>query len=367
MGRDADSQRRTPRGLRPAGFTLVELLVVIAIIGILVALLLPAVQAARGAARRTKCLNNLKNLALGLHNYHDAHRSFPPAMQLANVDSSASRNDNASNMNDLMPNWAILVLPYIEEQSLYDLFESGTEADPIYLNNPLNQQARSTPVEVFTCPSDSGHETHYSNSTAGEDWARGNYGLNAFQFFPPYFNDPVDGWNSRTPRRGMGGVNQTMKISQVTDGTSSTILLGELRVGLGSIDSRGTWALGRCGANIHCRHASNLITSPNSCSDGDDDVFQGPLIRQAYGDSVLRERCMVPERSAGSNQTVVRSPHPGGVHVAMVDGSSRLISDYIDGGEPVVNSDYDAAFPSKFGVWQFLNLSQDEQVIDELP
>ncbi len=367
MGPDVNSHIGTRSGMKRSGFTLVELLVVIAIIGILVALLLPAVQAAREAARRTKCLNNLKNLALGLHNYHDAHRCFPPAIQLTNVDSSVLRNDNASNMNNLMPNWAILVLPYIEEQALYDLFEFGTEADPVYLNDSLNQQARSTPVEVFVCPSDSGHETLYSNSTAGEDWARGNYGLNAFQFFPPYFNDPSEGWNSRTPRRGMGGVNQTMKMSQVTDGTSSTILLGELRVGLGSIDSRGTWALGRCGANVHCRHATNLITSPNSCNDGDDDVFQGPQIRHTLGDSVLRQQCMVPERSANSNQTVVRSPHPGGVHVALVDGSSRLVSDYIDGGEPVAQWDYEAAFPSKFGVWQFLNLSQDEQVIDDSP
>src|SRR5262245_41405937 len=100
----------------PFGFTLVELLVVIAIIGILVALLLPAIQAAREAARRAQCTSNLKNVALALQNYHDARKEFPPAARWRTEADGA--DDNVLIDNRLFGNWAIDILPYIEEQNL---------------------------------------------------------------------------------------------------------------------------------------------------------------------------------------------------------------------------------------------------------
>jgi len=108
---------------RRSGFTLVELLVVIAIIGILVALLLPAIQAAREAARRTQCTNNLKQVALGLHNYHDTYQVFPPGF----VDSNPAYNtaiDVQNNLNGLA--WSALILPFVEMAPLHDDMRTQT-------------------------------------------------------------------------------------------------------------------------------------------------------------------------------------------------------------------------------------------------
>src|SRR3954469_9382671 len=102
---------------RRLAFTLVELLVVIAIIGILVALLLPAVQSAREAARRMQCQNNVKQLGLALHNYHDVHKIFPPS-SIWPVESEIEKKNNGN----LGANWVIMVLPYMEQQNLYNSF-----------------------------------------------------------------------------------------------------------------------------------------------------------------------------------------------------------------------------------------------------
>jgi prepilin-type N-terminal cleavage/methylation domain-containing protein len=125
-----------PRQVR--GFTLVELLVVIAIIGILIALLLPAVQAARDAARRTQCTNNLKQLALGCHGFHDAHKRFPPSVQVWRGPSPPAQQ-SPDTTDQYLPNWIILILPYIEQHATYDLFALPT---PVLNDN-------KTPPTVF--------------------------------------------------------------------------------------------------------------------------------------------------------------------------------------------------------------------------
>ncbi len=368
---------------RNGGFTLVELLVVIAIIGILVALLLPAVQAAREAARRSKCQNNLKNLGLALHNYHDAHKTFPPAI------TQRSAGDDPRRDGRLYANWAILILPYIEEQALYDSFDLDPPARISDGDEPgeNNYDERGTQLEIMLCPSDRGGSEPFTGSvttynsgspgTAGAgNWARGNYGYNGFQFwvstwsrnneYAPYFDD----WNS-----GVGGVNTSNSIARITDGTTKTIMLGEMRVGLSPRDRRGVWAMGMCGSSVHCRHIWNGTNSPNSCRDGDDDLLGYNDVIADVGASTLRQECMLPawtSANQGSAQSVMRSVHPGGVFVAMADGSVRFISDYIDTGTmpaasslagakigPTGNEDTDPTDPSVFRIWQRLNVARD--------
>ena len=156
-----------------AAFTLVELLVVIAIIGILVALLLPAIQAAREAARRTQCQTNLHNLALGVLNFHDSKKQFPNAVTVPKKIPADAANPYVYSGGVQMtgpttqfhPNWAVQILPYLEEQALFDSFLFYEETDPANpaagpsrasLNSFPNRIARGAQLNVMLCPSDIG-------------------------------------------------------------------------------------------------------------------------------------------------------------------------------------------------------------------
>ena len=131
-----DNPRAHVRSDTLHGFTLVELLVVIAIITILVVLLLPAIQSAREAARRVQCLNNLKQIGLALLAYHDASGSFPPG---SHWNRAAGADPDRVNEERLSENWVILILPFMEEQALYDRFDLTQ-----YITQPVNRAARST-------------------------------------------------------------------------------------------------------------------------------------------------------------------------------------------------------------------------------
>ena len=134
---------RGKRNWHSNAFTLVELLVVIAIIGILIALLLPAVQAAREAARRSQCANNMKQMGLATHNYHDTFRCFPPG--------TISPGESDSTQKTLI-NWAIALLPFLEQQPLYDLYDHSAYNQDLGLNNG-NKIVRESIVNVYVCPS----------------------------------------------------------------------------------------------------------------------------------------------------------------------------------------------------------------------
>ena len=355
---------RIPSRIQRIGFTLVELLVVIAIIGVLVALLLPAVQAAREAARRIQCTNNLRNLALGLLNHHDQLGAFPSPASVR-----PESNDSILQDGRLFSNWAIEILPFIEQQNLRDQFDfSGNTR----LTSQVNWGPRSQELDVMLCPSDTGSGAVFSKSEATGEWARGNYGINGFQFWPNHFiAKAMRGEDGSHPSAewvdyniGMGGVNgPKMSIAKIQDGTTNTIMLAEMRVGLSESDRRGVWAMGMCGSNLHCRHADKPI---NSCGGGDDDVFGAPEIIADVGDATLAANCMLPEDSSGANasgQSVVRSLHPGGAHVAMADGSVHFLSDFIETGELViggyVGDNPEDILPEVFGVWPRLNVSSD--------
>lgn len=207
------------------GFTLVELLVVIAIIGILVALLLPAIQAAREAARRSSCSNNLRQLAFALHNHHDSMGTFP----ISNFFGQAKKSKVAYLWGELPQ-----LLPYLEETTLHD-FVDFTKTP----NNPRNLPAIKTPLDVLTCPSSPyvgqlGYQEIYNTSsteqTAETDYATsiGDY-WNATGIKGPDAPGEFQFGNGHIPPRGViSRYGWSAKFKDITDGTSKTFAFGEV-------------------------------------------------------------------------------------------------------------------------------------------
>jgi prepilin-type N-terminal cleavage/methylation domain-containing protein/prepilin-type processing-associated H-X9-DG protein len=351
------------------GFTLVELLVVIAIIGILVALLLPAIQSAREAARRAQCTSNIKNVALAVINYHDVHKEFPTAASVRpnTADPTKPSTDDILTDKVMFRNWAIDILPFLEEQTTYDAFTLNFST---VIRSAVNKDPRGVEIPVMLCPSDEGAGHKFEGS--GGNWARGNYGYNAIEFWPNmwgwwmFLNDatlkPFYKWSLGVGGIEDGGKNRNvMSIKKITDGTTKTVLLAELRVGLSSRDRRGVWAMGMCGSNMHCRHAASSI---NGCNE-DDDLFGDADVIADVGEGRLRAECMMPAAGLNmSGQTIVRSRHPGGAMVAMCDGSARFVSDFIDQGNIriggyVGDQRPDDLLPENFRIWQRLLVSRD--------
>lgn len=355
------------------GFTLVELLVVIAIIGILVALLLPAVQAAREAARRTQCVSNVKNLALAMHNYHDTNGQFPAAATFPNDSAWNPLTDQA-----LFRNWAIDILPFLEEQNLADQFVIS--ATSRVRDGDINAAARSTNVNVMLCPSDGANGVPFQGSTSGSSittWARGNYGLNAIHFWPnASWRDLKDniktdpsladyGFQFGIAGFSNGSTNQALSMRQITDGTSKTLMIAELRAGVDETDRRGTWAMAMCGSSFHCRH---LDVPPNDCDPTHDDVRDGPDLAGSVGALGLSQQCMgVDPGVDASGQSTVRSQHPGGVIGALADASVRFFSDDIETGafQSVGQVQADQIGDDDFLTWQRLNVSRDSFTVSE--
>ncbi|MEX2168316.1 MAG: DUF1559 domain-containing protein [Pirellulales bacterium] len=331
---------RSSDRLRCTGFTLVELLVVIAIIGILVALLLPAVQAARAAARRTQCQSNLKQIGIALHNFHSAHKEFPPGMQF-------DRPTIAANSIQYRANWIIEILPHLEEQPLYDSFDFNQ-----FISHANNREARGTPIPTLLCPEDSGAEVPFAGMLPieGDNWARANYACNG---------DNISAEKTTTDPQRIGVLrkNKRTRIAQITDGTSHTILAAEIRIGLSAIDRRGVWAMGAAGAsNLTWHGFEGDCNGPNPANEQSDDIMGCRQLMRQLGAALLTQERMTCWEPCPSLQAAPRSRHaPGGVHVVMVDGSVHWISDDINTLGPNAQC---------CSVWDRLVASQDGLPVD---
>lgn len=243
---------------------------VIAIIGILVALLLPAVQSAREGVRRIQCSNNLKQLGLGCLLYHEAYGKCPPA----SVRKSPS-DIESQNSTQLSETWVVLILPYLEQQNLYDSCQSEN-----WMTELENRACRGTELNVMKCPSDTFNLRKYSGvpgrphaSNHNVNWARGNYAANGtlgFQTDSLHCSDygtrrsgcaaleSFQGWNGARIR-GVMEANAARKIDAIRDGTSNTILILKICAGVASNDCLGCLGDVRSGcqrllgARLRCR------------------------------------------------------------------------------------------------------------------
>jgi prepilin-type N-terminal cleavage/methylation domain-containing protein/prepilin-type processing-associated H-X9-DG protein len=266
---------------RFAAFTLIELLVVLAIIGVLVALLLPAVQAAREAARRTACQNNLRQIGIGLHNYHAARREFP----IGCIGCTAA---GAVNGVFRQIAWSAYVLPYIEEKQAWEMFDVTQP-----YNSAANRAAGSTIIPIYLCPSTvtapqrNGPTTGDVNGNGqwdpGDDLAYIDYG--GMFGHPPYATGP----DNLLLGTGVMIYERAISAKQITDGLSQTIMVGEDsgRSGVGS--NNGTWADGQNIFDVGDKGAINKMQSNELWSD-----------------------------------------HKGGVNTAFCDGSAHFLSETID-------------------------------------
>jgi prepilin-type N-terminal cleavage/methylation domain-containing protein/prepilin-type processing-associated H-X9-DG protein len=205
---------RPPHRRRASGFTLIELLVVIAIIAILIGLLLPAVQKVREAAMRAECYNNLKQLGLALHDYHDANGAFPPSKQTTPTNHS----------------WTPRVLPYIEQGNLYTRYNFAVNWDNAAVNDANPGGVGQTEIATFLCPAaPSGRRG--SRNRAVIDYSPANQITRSTYTIKPPPSDPT--------HIGVLGKDVARRITDILDGTTNTILLAE------DAGRNQTWAMGR--------------------------------------------------------------------------------------------------------------------------
>jgi prepilin-type N-terminal cleavage/methylation domain-containing protein/prepilin-type processing-associated H-X9-DG protein len=319
---------------RRSGFTLIELLVVIAIIAILIGLLVPAVQKVREAAARTQCLNNLKQIGLGMHAYHDAYKKLPP--------------QTANNRNSCcFGTWQMAILPYVEQNNLWRLYVNwgGAAAAPTY-EQGANLLVVSQQLAVFTCPSDT------PNAAKSVTFNGTTYPITQHNYLVNVGNiDYAQGGDGPLPDQPAGltfrgapfSRKAQFRLQDITDGTSNTLMAAEVNQGQGQ-DFRGlTWWAEGSGFTVY--------RTPNS--PGFDYIANGkgasgcvPTSQNSMNADCQSLKTNNPGWTANFNVFTARSRHTGGVNVVLCDGSCRFVSDSI-----------------AWGTWQALGTSRGGEVI----
>jgi prepilin-type N-terminal cleavage/methylation domain-containing protein/prepilin-type processing-associated H-X9-DG protein len=288
------------------GFTLIELLVVIAIIGVLIGLLLPAVQKVREAANRMKCLNNLKQLGIAMHGYHDAMGTLPDG---------GTYHESGG--------WQLTILPHIEQTALYRAFQGYGAISPGVYGSPNVANVTSKQIAICTCPSD------VIAVTAGQTYNKTSYHNYAANFGNTAVGDSTTNGAMRTETTYNGNTfagapfrfANPQHFSDITDGTSNTLMMAEVVQGQ-RLDVRGFTWWGDGGAFVTSLRPNDsnqdVVTHSTSCC-CDNSPPNPPA------------NCTGVSTSFGALRAFAsRSRHPGGVNVAFCDGSGRFISNSID-------------------------------------
>ena len=296
------ASQRTHRSPRP-GFTLIELLVVIAIIAILIALLVPAVQKVRESSARLQCANNLKQIGLGFQNYHDGFKVLPKGLVWGGGNTAYYTNPRS--------NWLPLLLPYVDQDPVYQQLPHPAierlQWVPWFSAEATNPTGPTRVVmQVFLCPSDNGV---FFNTQPWGVFTMGNYHV--------FFGGQNFGQSTTITAtlRGAFGINWGAKLTDITDGTSNTMVMGEYLRGRGATNDQRGLHWGDQPGYGHIYAASN----PNTNTP--DFIYVGWCDNQP----AVGLPCVSGD-SGPNNVAYARSRHPGGVNVLFGDGTVRFVS-----------------------------------------
>lgn len=346
--------------LQRQAFTLIELLVVIAIIAILVALLLPAVQQAREAARRSSCKNNLKQLGVAMHNYHDTHNVLPP---LSNQGLGANSGSVYA--------WTIHILPFIEQGALYDSISSEAQTNglPEAFNVWSGFVGQTTSIATLLCPS---------------DVVPGNF-TNGPLSYKASVGDHI--WNNdeASITRGVFRRNGKTRFRDITDGLSNTALMSEVVMGLASSTSTVTGtgqfnpnaAVGDatpagCNSLVDPANREQFLSSATVVGGGNNRcrgcrIWDGrPFYSAAvFAMSPNGPACLESSDGSGWSLSTISSRHKGGVQIILADGSVRFLSENIDSGNPSGTVNTTTSTGSPYGVLGALGTMGAGEVLGE--
>lgn len=343
VNRHSGSRSHYRRSCTGGGFTLVELLVVIAIIGVLIALLLPAVQQARESARRAQCVSNIRQIALATQNYESNTKMLPKSAITDLEDAEGDQSYQLFNPESGKQfSWVVLLLPYMEQQALHDAFDMSKtvfEQD----NNPQAEFIAS-----LSCPSDNAlGRLHVDDiATLGKAFAKGNYAA----YVSPLHIDLQLLWPGAIIATGQ-------PLSRIVDGTSHTIAFSEVRTMDHERDERGAWAVPWAGSSIlsfdmhhQCGNGSSYLSCmdegiyrpdprslgktqrPNTQDTIKDTLFycQEEQETQAEAERMPCDGWIQRVGAFGFYSASPRSLHPGGVNVAFLDGHTAFVTDDVD-------------------------------------